>query len=80
MDIAKIDIKLIQGGGDGPAFALIKNNVAYMFVAENINEAILKAEKKGIGKKNQWKISKNKAVQIPGIWEYEMAEFNAEEK
>jgi hypothetical protein len=45
-----------------------------MISAQDINEAMSKLNKQQ-GVPNNWKVSTEKAVLIPGIWEYDMATF-----
>ena len=76
MNIDKMKQKVYPGIEDGAEFALIKNNVAHLIQAHGMSDAIIRAHNLGIAKSNQWKLTKEKAVLIPGIWEYEMAVFN----
>ena len=76
MNINKMKQKVYPGIEDGAEFALIKNNVAHLIQAHGMSDAIIRAHNLGIAKSNQWKLTKEKAVLIPGIWEYEMAVFN----
>ena len=77
MNIDKMKQKVYPGIEDGAEYALIKNNVAHIIQAHGISDAIIRAHNLGIAKTHQWKLFKSKAVLIPGIWEYEMAVFNA---
>ena len=45
-----------------------------MISAQDIEEAMAKLKKQA-GVPNNWKVSTEKAVLIPGIWEYQMATF-----
>lgn len=76
MNINKMKQKVYPGAEDGSEFALIKNNVAHLIQAHGMSDAIIRAHNLGIAKTNQWVLKKEKAVLIPGIWEYEMAVFN----
>ena len=75
MDISKMNKKVIGQPGDGTEYALLKGNTVYMISAQDITEAMAKLNKQQ-GVPNSWKVSEEKAVLIPGIWEYQMATFN----
>jgi hypothetical protein len=76
MNIDKMKQKVYPGIEDGAEYALIKNNVAHLIQAHGMSDAIIRAHNLGIAKSNQWKLTKEKAVLVAGIWEYEMAVFN----
>ena len=76
MNIDKMKKKVYAGVDDGAEFALIKNDVVHLIQAHGISDAILRANNLGIAKSNQWKLTKEKAVLVAGIWEYEMAVYN----
>ena len=76
MNINKMKKKVYAGVDDGAEFALIKNNVVHLIQAHGISDAIIRAHNLGIAKSNQWKLMKEKAVLVAGIWEYEMAVYN----
>jgi hypothetical protein len=76
MNIDKLKTKTYPAIEDGSEFALIKNNVVHLIQAHGMSDAILRAHNLGIAKSNEWKLSNEKAVLIPGIWEYDMATFN----
>lgn len=75
MNIDKLKTKTYPAIEDGSEFALIKNNVVHLIQAHGMSDAILRAHNLGIAKSNEWKLSNEKAVLIPGIWEYDMATF-----
>ena len=75
MNIDKLKTKTYPAIEDGSEFALIKNNVVHLIQAHGISDAIIRAHNLGIAKSNEWKLSNEKAVLIPGIWEYDMATF-----
>ena len=77
MNIDKMKRKVYAGVEDGAEYALIKNGVAHIIQAHGISDAIIRANNLGIAKSNEWVLKKERAVLIPGIWEYEMAVFNA---
>lgn len=74
MDISKMNKKVFAQPGDGAEYALIKGKTVYMISAQDIEEAMAKLKKQA-GVPNNWKVSTEKAVLIPGIWEYQMATF-----
>ena len=76
MDISKMNKKVIGQPGDGTEYALLKGNTVYMISAQDITEAMAKLKKQA-GVPNSWKVSAEKAVLIPGIWEYQMATYEA---
>ena len=76
MDISKMNKKVIGQPGDGTEYALLKGNTVYMISAQDITEAMAKLKKQQ-GVPNSWKVSTEKAVLIPGIWEYQMATYEA---
>jgi len=76
MNIKDLKTKVYPGVEDGSDYALIKNNVVHLIQAHGISDAIIRAKNLGIANTNEWKLSKDKAVLIAGIWEYEMAVFN----
>lgn len=75
MNIDKLKTKTYPAIEDGSEFALIKNNVVHLIQAYGMSDAIIRAHNLGIAKSNEWKLSNEKAVLIPGIWEYDMATF-----
>lgn len=77
MDISKMNKKVFAQPGDGAEYALIKGKTVYMISAQDIDEAMAKLKKQA-GVPNNWKVSTEKAVLIPGIWEYDMATFQGE--
>ncbi len=77
MDISKMNRKVFAQPGDGAEYALIKGKTVYMISAQDIEEAMAKLKKQA-GVPNNWKLSNEKAVLIPGIWEYDMATFQGE--
>ena len=76
MNIKDLKTKVYPGIEDGSDYALIKNNVVHLIQAHGMSDAIIRAHNLGIAKSNQWKLSKDKAVLVAGIWEYEMAVYN----
>jgi len=75
VNIDKLKTKTYPAIEDGSEFALIKNNVVHLIQAHGMSDAIIRAHNLGIAKSNEWKLSNEKAVLIPGIWEYDMATF-----
>ena len=76
MNIKDLKTKVYPGAEDGTEFALIKNKVVHLIQAHGMSDAIIRAKNLGIANTNQWVLKKEKAVLIPGLWEYEMAVFN----
>ena len=76
MDISKYNRVVFAGPGDGAEYALIKGQSVYMISAQDINEAMAKLNKQQ-GVPNTWKVLAEKAVLIPGLWEYDCATFAA---
>jgi len=75
MDISKMKQKLVQGPEDGSIFALIKDKIAYLVTAHGMEEAKHRLAMMNVARADRWLPSNNKAVLIPGIWEYEMATY-----
>lgn len=68
--------KVMLGGGDGATVAMIKNKTAYLIQCDGISDAVQIMQKKYGVFSGDWKLTNEKAVLIPGVWEYEMAVFN----
>lgn len=73
MDIKNLKQVVLGGVEDGREFAFIKNKTAYIVQADGMSDAMDRMHNMGFG--SDWKKSDEKAVLIPGIWEYEMATF-----
>lgn len=73
MNIDKMKQKVYPGIEDGSEFAFVKNDVVHLIQAHDMGDALCRAHNLGIAKSNEWMLSNDKAVLIPGIWEYEMA-------
>ena len=73
MNIDKMKQKVYAGVEDGSEFAFVKNDVVHLIQAHDMGDALCRAQNLGIAKTNEWMLSNDKAVLIPGIWEYEMA-------
>jgi hypothetical protein len=77
MDISKLKTKFL-GGGDGGSIVLVKGNTAYHVTADGMSDALMRAKKAGIAKTNEWKLTNERAVIIPGVWEFQMATYIGE--
>jgi|TARA_B110000977_G_C10752946_1_gene367613 hypothetical protein len=75
MDISKMKKVMVTGPSDGHEHALIKGNTVYLVMAHGIEEAKMRLEKMKIAPTDRWLPSEEKAVLIPGLWEYKMATF-----
>ena len=73
MNIKNLKTECLGGPEDGREFAFIKGKTAYLVQADDMNDAMDRMHNMGFG--SDWKKSDEKAVLIPGIWEYEMATF-----
>lgn len=72
MDISKMKHVVISGPEDGQTIAMIVDNTAYLIQTHGMSEALFRMKQHGI-QTHEWMLSCDKAVLIPGIWEYEMA-------
>ena len=68
-------VKMINGPSDGTIFALIKEDTVYLVTAHEADDAIKRLNKRLRIVGNKWLPRNEKAVLIPGIWEYEMFQF-----
>jgi len=68
--------KVFGGVEDGTEHALIKGDTVYLVQAHGMSDALIRAQKIGIAKTDEWTLTNEKAVLIPGIWEYDMAVIN----
>lgn len=75
MNIENLKQVVLGGVEDGREFAMIKGKTAYIIQAHGMSDALIRMHNMGIGKTEQWKISNEKAVIVPGIWEFDMATF-----
>ena len=74
MDISKMKTVAMGGVSDGSEHAMIVGKTVYLVQAHGMSDALIRMQKKGF-KTEQWKLSNEKAVLIPGLWEYDMATF-----
>ena len=65
--------KVMMGGGDGPTIAMLVDKTAYLIQCDGMSDAIFQMNKKYGIFTGDWMLSNDKAVLIPGVWEYQMA-------
>ena len=75
MDIANLKQVVLGCIEDGREFALLKGKTAYIVQAYDMGDAICRLHNMGIADSESWKRNTEKAVIVPGIWEFEMATF-----
>ena len=75
MNIDKMKTEMIAGPEDGQSIAFIKNNTAYIVQADGMSDALDRMANMGFGDTNEWMLSNEKAVFVPGVWEFEMAMY-----
>lgn len=75
MDISKLKQVVLGGVEDGREYAMIKGKTAYIVQAHGMSDAMCRMHNMGIAKSNEWKLTNEKAVIVPGIWEFDMATF-----
>lgn len=79
MNIKDLKTVVLGGPEDGREYAFIKGKTAYIVQADGMSDAMDRMHNMGFCDlscgKTQWKLTNEKAVLIPGIWEYEMATF-----
>tara|TARA_R110000772_G_scaffold252469_1_gene367883 strand:+ start:2484 stop:2729 length:246 start_codon:yes stop_codon:yes gene_type:complete len=78
MDISKMNRMVRPSTGDGNEYAIIIRDVVNIIKGQDIYDAIDTAVKLGICKKGYCHVplDSEKAVLIPGVWEYPMAVYN----
>ena len=69
MNIKDLKRVVIQGPEDGTTYALVepKNNAVYLVMADTLEDALKRVPH------NQYTVSQDKAILVPGSWEYDMA-------
>jgi len=68
------DFKIVtMGGGDGQTIAMLVDKIAYLIQCDGMSDAIFQMNKKYGIFTGDWMLSTDKAVLIPGVWEYQMA-------
>ena len=75
MDIANLKQVVLGGVEDGREFAMIKGKTAYIVQAYDMGDAICRLHNMGIADSEGWWRNSDKAVIVPGIWEFDMATF-----
>ena len=78
MDISKMTIRTVQGPEDGTTHALVKGDTAILVPAYSMEEAQERVAQAKVAPNKGWVASTEKAVHIPGVWEYDMATFQGE--
>jgi len=73
MDISKMKHEIVSGPEDGQTVAMIVDNTAYLIQCDGMSDAFLRMERDLGIFTGDWMLSRDKAVLIPGVWEYEMA-------
>ena len=75
MNIENLKQVVLGGVEDGREFALIKGKTAYIVQAYDMGDAICRLHNMGIADSESWSRNTEKAVIVPGIWEFDMATF-----
>lgn len=76
MDLNKLKkINYMLGPDDGRTVAFIKGDQAYLVSCHGMSDALVRMSKKFNVSGSDWMLTNEKAVLVPGIWEYEMAQF-----
>ena len=73
MDISKLKQVVISGPEDGQTIAMIVDNTAYLIQTHGMSDALFRMKREHGIETCDWMLSCDKAVLIPGVWEYEMA-------
>jgi len=73
MDISNLKQVVMSGPEDGETIAMIVDNTAYLIQTHGMSEAIFRMKRDFGIQTHEWMLSRDKAVLIPGVWEYEMA-------
>ena len=63
----------MSGPEDGETIAMIVDNTAYLIQTHGMSDAIFRMKREHGIQTHEWMLSCDKAVLIPGIWEYQMA-------
>ena len=75
MNIKNLKQHIITGPEDGQTIAFIKNQDVYLVQADGMSDALIRLQKMGIANTGDWMLSNDKAVLIPGVWEYQQAVY-----
>ena len=73
MDISNLKQVVMSGPEDGQTIAMIVDNTAYLIQTHGMSDAIFRMKREHGIQTHEWMLSCDKAVLIPGIWEYQMA-------
>lgn len=73
MDISKFKIVTLNGPEDGEEIAFIVDDKAYIVRTHGMSEAIMRMKREFGIQTCDWMLSCDKAILIPGVWEYKMA-------
>lgn len=73
MNIKDYKHVVISGPEDGQTVAMLVDNTAYLIQCDGMSDAFRIMERKYGIFTGDWMLSCDKAVLIPGVWEYEMA-------
>jgi hypothetical protein len=73
MDISKLKTVTLNGPEDGHEIAFIVDKTAYIVRTHGMSEALFRMKREFGIQTHEWMLSCDKAVLIPGIWEYQMA-------
>jgi len=73
MNIKDYKHVIMSGPEDGETIAMIVDNTAYLIQTHGMSDAIFRMKREHGIQTHEWMLSCDKAVLIPGIWEYQMA-------
>lgn len=73
MNIKDYKHVVISGPEDGQTVAMLVDKTAYLIQCDGLSDAFRIMERKYGIFTGDWMLSRDKAVLIPGVWEYEMA-------
>ena len=73
MDISNLKQVVMSGPEDGETIAMIVDNTAYLIQTHGMSDALFRMKREHGIQTHEWMLSCDKAVLIPGIWEYQMA-------
>ena len=73
MDISNLKQVVMSGPEDGQTIAMIVDNTAYLIQTHGMSDALFRMKREHGIETCDWMLSCDRAVLIPGIWEYQMA-------
>ena len=73
MNIKDYKHVIMSGPEDGETIAMIVDNTAYLIQTHGMSDALFRMKREHGIQTHEWMLSCDKAVLIPGIWEYQMA-------